>query len=251
VDIAPFMEDIWESYDHVLLSSATFFDPATLVRSLGLSASWAVVSVPDTFPSELAPVHLVGSVHLNRDRMDAELPKVLEELVRIAALHPDERGVIHCNSYHVMNYIGEHLKDLSPGFQHRVTFHGRGKDRNDGLNRWLHDGRSDSIFVAVSMSEGLDLVGDRARWQVIIKAPYPNLGDPWVLRRKARGDNWYQQQAITDILQACGRVMRSKDDQGATYILDRSATALLSWNWKDLPAWFRSRASRPPPSNNA
>ena len=244
VDIAPFMEDIWESYDHVLLSSATFFDPATLVRSLGLPASWAVVPVPDTFPAERARVHLVGSVHLNRDRMDAELPKVLEELVRIAALHPDERGVIHCNSYKVKNYIDERLKELPEEFRGRVAFHGRGKDRNDGLNRWLQDGRANSIFVAVSMSEGLDLVGDQARWQVIIKAPYPNLGDPWVLRRKARGDNWYPQQAVTNILQSCGRVMRSKDDRGVTYILDRSATALLSWNWKDLPAWFRSRASQ-------
>lgn len=229
----------WRRFDHVLLSSATFFGIPTLVRDLGLPGPWEVVTVPDTFPPGNAPVRLTGTVRLNKERMAAELPTVVTELARIAHLHPSERGIIHCNSYMVREFIEA---NAPRPFSSRLVFHDRG-DRNESLEEWKDDGRRNSVFVGVAMSEGLDLVGDQARWQVVIKAPFPNLGDPWVVRRRDRpgGRQWYEEQAITDMLQACGRVMRSRDDRGATYILDANADRLLRRHWTSLPEWFRAR----------
>ncbi len=240
LEVGPFVARVWDQFDHILLGSATFFGIPGLVRYLGLPGEWATVTVPDTFPPANAPVRLTGTVRLNRERMASELPRVVSELARIARLHPAERGIIHCNSYMVREHVEAHAP---AGLSARLVFHDRG-DRNESLEEWRGDGRRDSVFVGVAMSEGLDLVGDQARWQVVIKAPYPNLGDPWVVRRRDRpgGRQWYEEQAITDMLQACGRVMRSRDDRGETYILDANADRLLRRYWASLPGWFRARA---------
>lgn len=240
LEVAPFVAPLWERFDHILLSSATFFGVPTLARDLGLPGSWTVVSMPDTFPPSSAPVRLLGSVRLSKDSMAQELPNVLRELEHIADTHPGERGLVHCNSYPVARFIHDHAP---LGLRRRLVFHDRGKDRNKQLDAWQSDGRADSIFVAVAMSEGLDLVEDMCRWQVVIKAPFGNLGDPWVVRRRDRpgGHRWYDERAVTDMLQACGRVMRSKEDRGVTYILDANAERLLRRHWASLPGWFRAR----------
>jgi Rad3-related DNA helicase len=41
-----------------------------------------------------------------------------------------------------------------------------------------------TVLLTPSMTEGLDLVDDLARWQVICKLPYPYLGDPQVAARR-------------------------------------------------------------------
>jgi Rad3-related DNA helicase len=95
------------------------------------------------------------------------------------------------------------------------------------------------------MSEGLDLADDLARWQVIVKAPFPNLGDPWVVRKHAEpgGKSWYSEQTVIDLLQASGRVMRSRKDRGVTYILDKKAERVLRQQWVGLPDWFKARVA--------
>lgn len=240
LEIMPFVSSFWSNFDYILLGSATFLGIPTLVHDLGLLGPWAVVSMRDVFPASHAPIRILGTVWLNKDRFDKEMPRVISEIARIAELHPQERGLIHCNSYK----MSEKLAELAqPPLQQRLVFHSR-NERNECLDLWKEDGRGNSIFVGVGMSEGLDLMDDIARWQVIVKAPYPNLGDPWIVRRKARpgGYQWYDEHTIIDILQACGRVMRSKDDYGATYILDANVGRLITQYRTSLPEWFRNRA---------
>ena len=236
---APFAKSMWDQADRILLSSATFFGFETLVSDLGLPGLWAVVSMPDTFPPSSAPIHLVGSLRLSRDSMRAQLPKLVGELTRLAGVHSTERGIVHCNSYMIRDFIE---RNAGAALSRRMVFHTR-ENRVESLERWKVDGQSNSIFVGVAMSEGLDLMGDIARWQVIVKAPFPNLGDPWVVRRRDEpgGRAWYTQQAVIDILQACGRIMRSKDDHGSTYVLDANAGRIVSQNWSTLPEWFKMR----------
>ena len=48
------------------------------------------------------------------------------------------------------------------------------------------------------------------------------------------------------VIQAAGRSVRSKDDWGETYILDRTALKLIKKYEKECPDWFLERL-RPPP----
>jgi Rad3-related DNA helicase len=42
-------------------------------------------------------------------------------------------------------------------------------------------------------------------------------------------------------MQMAGRVVRSKEDYGVTYVIDRNAWNLLEQNKKLLPSWFVQR----------
>ena len=78
------------------------------------------------------------------------------------------------------------------------------------------------------MTEGLDLVGDLARWQVICKLPYPYLGDPQVAARRAEEPGWYEWRTCFTLVQAYGRAVRSEEDHAVTYLLDADAPASCS-----------------------
>jgi len=92
------------------------------------------------------------------------------------------------------------------------------------------------------MEEALDLHGDRCRWQVVCKAPYRNTSDSRVARRLEDGQwAWYHRTALRTVIQACGRVVRSPDDHGATYLADASLLDLFERAAADTPGWFRDQ----------
>jgi ATP-dependent DNA helicase DinG len=100
------------------------------------------------------------------------------------------------------------------------------------------------VLLSPSMTEGLDLVGDLARWQVICKLPYPYLGDPQVAARRAEEPGWYDWRTCLTLVQAYGRAVRSEDDHAVTYLLDADAPAFLQRQRGRLPGWFLA-AMRP------
>ena len=88
------------------------------------------------------------------------------------------------------------------------------------------------------MTEGFNMIDDLARWQVIAKVPYPYLGDEQVRAKKDADPDWYIMQTCMTIIQACGRVMRSHEDHGVTYILDTDFKRLYLQNSHFFPKWF-------------
>jgi Rad3-related DNA helicase len=116
-------------------------------------------------------------------------------------------------------------------------------DRDEALAAWLESDRPD-VLLAVTMEEALDLHGDLARWQVLCKAPYPNTNDARVARR-LQDDQWawYYRTALTTVIQACGRVVRSAEDYGATYLADSSLLDLFDRARGDLPPWFAEQVN--------
>ena len=89
------------------------------------------------------------------------------------------------------------------------------------------------------MTEGFSLDDDLARFQIIAKIPYPNLGDKQVEAKKDIDQEWYTLQTITAIVQACGRIVRSDTDHGVTYVLDGDFMPLFEKNPEFFPKWFQ------------
>jgi Rad3-related DNA helicase len=98
----------------------------------------------------------------------------------------------------------------------------------ESLEQWYDSNKQ--IFLSVSMTEGISLDQDKARWQVIAKASYPFLGDERVNYRVNELNDWawYSGQAAIALQQAVGRGMRSQNDHCINYILDTSITTLLN-----------------------
>ena len=81
--------------------------------------------------------------------------------------------------------------------------------------------------------------GDLARFAIVVKVPFGFLGDQWIKRRLDMSQEWYQRQALIDIIQGGGRIVRSSDDWGNVYILDQSFGYLKKMTDRMIPQWWK------------
>jgi Rad3-related DNA helicase len=96
------------------------------------------------------------------------------------------------------------------------------------------------VFVSVAFNEGQDWKYQVCNAQILLKVPFPNLGDKRVKRRLDLGHRkWYENQAMLEVIQAYGRAIRAEDDSARFYIVDGSFTRLLKSRWNSIPDWFK------------
>ncbi len=227
---------LWRLGRFRVLSSGTFGDIGEFLDSVGLNPSEvAIVRMDSTFPPQNGKVVLMNTAPLSRQTETESLPLIVEAL-RDILTRERKRGLIHVPSYRLARILTAELSE----FAHRFVQHDS-EDRNETLEQWMKDGREDTVMVGVQMNEGLDLIDDLAVWQVIVKAPFPDLSDVAVRTRfeMEGGQRWYRAETQRAMLQALGRIVRSATDRGVTYVLDTHACRLLSD--PSLPEWAKAR----------
>ncbi len=236
VTVAPFAEELlFDHADRALLLSATVLDAATFLRGLGVPPEEAaVVQVASTFPPERRPLLLRPVARLTRHYLERDLPRLSHEVAEILRDHDGEKGVVHAHSYRIAAAV---LRALPADLRARVVTHFDAGGRDAALEAHLTRPEP-TVLLSPSMTEGLDLNGDLARWQVICKLPYPYLGDPQVAARRAEEPGWYEWRTCLTLVQAYGRAVRSEDDHAVTYLLDADAPGFLQRQAQRLPPWF-------------
>lgn len=108
-------------------------------------------------------------------------------------------------------------------------WHGK-LNRNERFYEWLHDGRTNSVFIGGGYERGISLDGDICRFQVIVKFPFPNPTDVIVMAKHRLMLNSLRRdilRGLLDICQAAERGTRSMDDRSMTCILDSHASKLI------------------------
>jgi Rad3-related DNA helicase len=98
---------------------------------------------------------------------------------------------------------------------------------------------ADGVLLASGMYEGVDLPYDAARWQIVGKVPFLSLGEVAIAERATLDPKWYAYQAIRKVVQAAGRVCRTPDDWGVTYIIDSQFERLYRNNQELFPKFFK------------
>lgn len=226
-----FMEKFWKMFDHIILSSATFFGIEDYLDELGLSDNYRIINMESTFSPEKAPIISVSDIRLNKNNFNDNIDNVVSTIDDILS-HENSNGIIHCQTYNYKNAILSRSKYMDRFIVHDSL------DRSDKLKEFMND-KTDKVLLSVNMGEGIDLKDDLARFQIIVKAPYPFLGDPWTKIHFDRSKQWYNNQTVIQIMQMCGRIIRSKDDWGTTYLIDKNISDLL--HRSELPQYFRDR----------
>jgi Rad3-related DNA helicase len=233
---------VWDRARKSALLSATILDKEAFCAGVGLPPDdVALVDVPHTFPVERRPLFDVTAGKMTYEERGETLPDLARTLVRLMATRPDEKGLVHCHSYAIQDRLGDLLREF--GVAGRVRTHGR-SDRDAQLATWKRSGDPE-VFLSVKMEEALDLEGDSCRWQLLCKAPYPNSRDSRVAARLEDGQwGWYYRTTLGTVIQACGRVVRSPDDRGATYLGDASLLDVFERARTDMPDWFADQVDR-------
>lgn len=205
-------------------------------RSLGLKpekVAW--LNLSSTFPVKNRPIHMIHIGSMGQKSIETTMPSMQRMCERILKVHENEKGLIHCHSYR----LGEALYSyLAPRFPGRIIFPKTGKERDASF--MMHRNSDEpTVMLSPSMTEGFNLQDDLARFQIIAKMPYPYLGDKQVAAKKANDPEWYDMQTAMTVIQACGRIVRSDTDFGATYILDSDFQMLFERRPDFFPGWLQ------------
>jgi ATP-dependent DNA helicase DinG len=209
---------------------------AVFCRNLGLEASKvAWLNLSSTFPKENRPIHMILVGSMGQKSIEQTLPSVQRMCQRILESHANEKGLIHCHSYKLGQILFDYLK---PYFPERIIYPKTAKERDGALAAHANS-RHPTVMLSPSMTEGFNMADDLARFQIIAKMPYPYLGDKQVAAKQRQDPEWYSMQTAMTVIQACGRIVRSDDDHGATYILDSDFQVLYERYPEFFPGWFK------------
>lgn len=231
-------ENVWSRGDKILISSASIIDEHSFMREVGLDTDDVVyISVPMTFCPENRPIYYTPVGKMTRAEQDETFPYALDKIAEVVMNHENERGLIHCHSYKRLEKIYDNFCGVE-----RFLFHGRG-NRDEKFNDWIkkgHDSDDNTVFVSAGFSEGIDLYDDLCRFQILLKIPYPYLGDVRTSYRVNQLDmwKWYNVRTARKIIQSYGRAVRSKDDYADFYIIDESYDRLKKRFKYLFPDWF-------------
>ena len=95
------------------------------------------------------------------------------------------------------------------------------------------------VFVSPSMATGWDFPDDECRFQIIGKLPYPDTRGQIMKARTETDKDYTSYIAMQQLVQACGRGVRSEDDWCETFIIDDNIKWFIP-NYKQMsPKWFR------------
>lgn len=226
-----------------LFMSSTVLNQKGFCKDLGIPAEEsAFLSLDSDFPKENRPVYYIPAMKMNttwnQPENRKELQGMADGLVKIVESHKDDTGVIHTGNFKIAEWVVRTLKDAK--VPHNLYHHNpdSGHDRNDIIEAFTSDIKP-RILISPSSTEGLDLKEDLGRFAIFAKVPFGNLGDQWIKRRMELSTEWYQRQALINIIQGGGRVVRSKDDWGNVYILDGSFAYLYKQTFNMIPRWWR------------
>jgi len=235
-----FMKDLlWKRAEHHIISSATILNPQEYVELTGLldvlkeDEISILPQVPSTFPVENRPVidRTVGP--LSRAGWEQNMLKAVQA---VEAILREESGnvAIHCHSYDHQRTLFENLPE---DLRQRLIIHTR-RDREERLREWMQS--RGKVFVSVAFNEGQDWKYDVCDAQILLKVPFPDLGDKRVKRRLEMGRHqWYDNQAMLEVIQAYGRAVRAEDDKARFYVVDGSFQRLVWKCWQFIPDWFK------------
>ena len=179
--------------------------------------------VKSPFPKSNRPIiksyvgSMSGRTGMNPNWRNA---KAIQKIHEIIKKHKHEKGVIHTSSNQQAWFIKKMLNSKS-------VWVAQGNTREDTIRRF-ESSNQPIILVGAGLKDGVDFKGDKCRYQILFKVPYPSLAGKQVNIRMHYDNSWYAYQTIMPLMQAYGRGIRDMDDYCVLYVLDSDFDRLLS-----------------------
>jgi len=225
-----------------LFMSSTILNKKQFCADLGIDEKdTAFLSLASDFPVENRPIYYMPILKMNASWNKPEQENGRKQMVtrigEILDIHKTESGIIHTANYQIAIWLVQELSKLN---SHDIYHHNPNTDhnRNTAIDMFI-ESTVPSILISPSCTEGLDLKDELARFAMIVKTPFGYLGDQWIKKRLDMSPEWYRRRAMTDIIQAGGRIVRSATDNGTVYILDGSFGYLYSQSSSMIPKWWK------------
>ena len=224
---------IFKYAERVLLMSATVIDHKNLAKTLGI-VDYKYVESDSAFDSSKAPIYISQTNRLNHANLKKALPSIVDQIKKICKTHSDEKGIIHTHTNFITNHLQNNLSGNRFLYRNEIS-------RNEDILEEHAASTEPTVLVSPSLGLGIDLKGDLARFQIIVKAAYLPLGDDRIKKMFEIDKQWYTNKMLSNFIQQCGRGIRSKDDHCVTYVLDANIYDAIIRNRSRLPKYFLDR----------
>lgn len=218
-----------------LYMSATIGEPMNYINSIS-SDNNRYINIPSTFDFSRSPIYYDNEYKLSYDKKGETLPKIINKIVNIINNHPNIRGIIQTGSYAFANSL---YMALPENLKNRVLMYNDSKDKEYQLNEYKNS--ADKIIIGPSLLEGIDLKDDLCRFIIIMKVPYPSLGDKFIERKFKTNPQWYMWKTCNSLIQGIGRGVRNENDWCETYIVDGTFDNILMRHRSLLPQHILNR----------
>jgi ATP-dependent DNA helicase DinG len=224
---------LFDRADKVVILSATIIDPPSYCNTLGIT-DYEYIHVESDFDPKKSPIHIMVNQKLNFQNLKSMLPKLRDQIEGILDLHKDDKGIVHTHTQYLADYLRNNIKS------NRLLCREAGI-RNEELLEIHESSDEPTVLVSPSMTYGVDLKGDLGKFQILMKAPWLPTKDVRVEKLMKIDKNWYSNAMLKTLVQACGRGVRSEDDECETYILDGGVYDAIIRNKNKLPKYFLDR----------
>lgn len=240
-------EDIWchefllKHPDNIVMMSATIGGKEAFDDNIGTSFTKkesVMMTIPSTFDFSKSPVYFIPGTKMTQKEIGDSFPinAAIINKILLSPKHQNEKGIIHTGSYKnaiwLQDLLDKSLKD-------RVFIYGSSKEKQDVIADFAKS--KNGILIGPTLTEGVDLPNDGCRYIIIMKIPYPYLGDNLVKAKLDLFPKWYSSTTSNNVIQGIGRGNRHKDDWSTTYILDGCFYNLYMETASQYPVELRNR----------
>ena len=172
--------------------------------------------IPSTFDFTESPIHFLNKFKMSLRERELSFQHLKKLVYSICTTKfKTQRGIIQTGSYD----IAKKLYDDAPlEVKSRMLVYNGSREKTTMVA--IHKMSEDTILVGPTLNEGVDLPGDECRFIIILKVPYPSLGDRYVKEKIKFFPLWYNSSTSNEIIQGIGRGIRFDGDWCVTYIFD-------------------------------
>lgn len=152
-------------------------------------------------------------------------PHIIKYIQKIMDNHQGEKGVIHTSSNQQAWWIKKQLDS-------KRVWVAQGQTREATIKSF-EESNYPITLVGAGLKDGVDFKGDKCRYQILFKVPFPSLGSQQVSIRRKLDPSWYAYQTVMALMQSYGRGIRDMTDYCKYYVLDEDFER-LTHEYKNL-----------------
>ncbi len=249
IDPAPQMKVALRRCRSAVFFSATLAPTGYFRKAIGCLETAKTLCLDSPFPSDhlcVAMAHRVSTLYRDRTETCIQVASILAAMINCRC----GNFMLFFPSYAYLTQVHDAFVNMVPGIETIVQSPEMTEShRKSFLDRFSADNTATLAGFAVMggiFGEGIDLVGDRLTGAAIVGVGLPGIGPERELirqyfddRANAGFDYAYLFPGINRVLQAAGRVIRTKDDRGTVLLIDsRYATTRYR---RLLPAAWQPR----------
>lgn len=230
----PFFDKyIWSKYDKVILMSGTILNKHIFSFINGIPPNLSEYYMIDSpFDVKKRPIYYMPMGKMNYKLKEQTFRNYIPILKKLMVKYGNQKGIIHSTTFELQDWVTENIKSK------RLISHSSGQESKTFALKKHYTSKEPTILVSPSMGTGIDLKDSRARFQISLKVPYPNLGDSKNKKRMSERPDWYAWMTVTKLIQTYGRAVRNMDDHSHFIILDSCFGDVLAYSSHLFPEWI-------------